>query len=51
MAGLLEFAASLPHRALDAGEVLVREGHPVAALYILVDGPCVWRRAACVSRR
>jgi len=38
MPGLLELAAGLPRRTLSAGEVLVREGHPVEALYVLVEG-------------
>lgn len=38
MPGLLELAAGLPRRTLAVGEVLLREGHPVEALYVLVEG-------------
>jgi CRP-like cAMP-binding protein len=38
MPGLLELSAGLPRRSYPAGAVLVREGQPAAALYVLIGG-------------
>jgi CRP/FNR family cyclic AMP-dependent transcriptional regulator len=35
---LLDFAADLPRRALDAGETLVRDGDVADVLYVLLEG-------------
>jgi CRP-like cAMP-binding protein len=60
MPGLVELAAAYPRRTLDAGEVLLTDGQPVDALYVLVEGTLqvrkggvaittVGQRGACVG--
>jgi CRP-like cAMP-binding protein len=38
VAGLLDFAQGAPRRTVAAGEVLLTDGQPVDALYVLVEG-------------
>jgi CRP-like cAMP-binding protein len=38
MAGLLSIAEEFPRRTLDAGDVLLVDGHAVDALYVLTSG-------------
>ena len=38
MQELLELATGLPRRSLDPGEVLIVDGEPVHALFVLLDG-------------